>query len=76
MVHTGPTLCKFDKWNCQVFIYIKKYELVFKIRNYRFKELTSVQDLKASFMFLTIFLRYLWKSLEKNVYLPILSLAS
>ena len=55
MVHTGPTLCKFDKWNCQVFIYIKKYELVFKIRNYRFKELTSVQDLKASFMFLTIF---------------------
>ena len=37
MAHTGPTPCQLDKWNCQVFINIKKYEIVFKIRKDRLK---------------------------------------
>ena len=32
MVHTEPTHNEFNKWNCQVFINIKKYKIVFKIR--------------------------------------------
>ena len=28
----GPTPYQVDKWNCQTFINIKKYEIVFKIR--------------------------------------------
>ena len=28
----GPNLCQFDKWNYQVFIHIKKYKIVYKIR--------------------------------------------
>ena len=32
MDQTGPTPYEFDKWNCQVFINIKKYKIVFKIR--------------------------------------------
>ena len=34
MAHTGPTPYQFDKWNSQVFIKIKKYKIVFKIRKY------------------------------------------
>ena len=32
MADTGPTPSQFNKWNCKVFINIKKYEIVFKIR--------------------------------------------
>ena len=32
MAHTGPTPCQFDKSNCQLFINIQKYKVVFKIR--------------------------------------------
>ena len=28
----GPNPYQFDKWNCQVFINIKKYKIVLKIR--------------------------------------------
>ena len=27
-----PTPCQFDKWNCQVFINVKKYKVMFKIK--------------------------------------------
>ena len=33
MANMGPTPCKFDKRNCQVFINIKEYKIVFKIEN-------------------------------------------
>ena len=32
MAHMGPTPYQFDKWNCQVFINIKKYKIMFKKR--------------------------------------------
>ena len=31
MAKTRPTPCQFDKWNCQRFINMKKYKIVFKI---------------------------------------------
>ena len=37
MAKIGPTPCQFDKWNCQVFINIKKYKIVFKIRKYHLR---------------------------------------
>ena len=32
MGRTGPTPTQFDKWKWQMFINIKKYKIVFKIR--------------------------------------------
>ena len=34
LADTGSTLDQFNKWNSQVFINIKKYKIVFKIRKY------------------------------------------
>ena len=30
MAHTGLTPCQFEKWNCQMFINITKYKIVYK----------------------------------------------
>ena len=31
MAHTRPIPCQFDKWNCQIFINIKKYKIAFRM---------------------------------------------
>ena len=62
MTYTGLTPCQFDKWNCKVFINIKKYKIVFKIRKDHlriifflmaiedpcFKQFTSIHNLKKN----------------------------
>ena len=59
MAHTRPIPCQFDKWNCQMFINIKKYKIVRKdhlriifflmaIQDLCFKQFTSMQDLETN----------------------------
>ena len=31
MAQMRPASCQFEKWNCQTFINMKKYKIVFKI---------------------------------------------
>ena len=45
---TGPTPCQIDKWNCQVFINIEKYKIVFKIRKDHMKIFFFLMAYKAS----------------------------
>ena len=37
MTHTWATSYQFEKWNFQIFINIKKYKIVFKIRKYHLR---------------------------------------
>ena len=32
MAHTKPAPCQFNRWNSEVFMNMKKYKIVFKIR--------------------------------------------
>ena len=48
MGYTGPTPCQIDKWNCEVFINIEKYKIVFKIRKYHMKIFVFLMAYKAS----------------------------
>ena len=62
MTHTRPIPCQFDKWNCQIFINIKKYKIVFRMRKDMlriifflmtilylcFKQFTSIQGLETN----------------------------
>ena len=34
MSHVGNTHCQFNRWNSQVFLNIKKYKIVFKIKEF------------------------------------------
>ena len=34
MSHVGNTHCQFNRWNSQVFFNIKKYKIVFKIKEF------------------------------------------
>ena len=54
----APTIYQFDKLNCQVFISIKKYKIVFKINNY-LKFVSTI----FHFFLQMIVLQWLWKIL-------------
>ena len=77
MAHMGPISCQFDEWNCQVFLNIQKWKIMFKIRKdylriilflmetkdlcFKLSKLTSIQDLENNNW---IILGFIWNNFD------------